>query len=149
APATIIAPSAIVLTATPTHPKCSTETGSISASATGGTGAFSYSKDGVNWQNSSAFTGLAAGPYSITAKDANGWTKTASVTINQAPPPIAFSATTTQPRCGLDGGSINASATGGTGIISYSKDGTTFQSSGLFTGLQAGTYSITAKDENG
>jgi hypothetical protein len=145
----IIAPSPITLIATPTQPKCSSQTGSINASATGGTGTFTYSKDGVNFKASGSFTGLSAGPYTITAQDGNGCMASMPLTINAAPPPMALSLTTVQPLCSTDTGSITASASGGTPAYTYSKDGVKFQTSGSFTGLSAGTCTVTVKDANG
>lgn len=49
---------------------------------------------------------------------------------------------------GQSNGSISASATGSTGFT-FSINGGAFQSSGNFTGLTAGTYTITAKNGSG
>ena len=46
-------------------------------------------------------------------------------------------------------GTIVASATGGTAPYTYSKNGTTFQSTATFSALAIGSYTITAKDANG
>lgn len=46
-------------------------------------------------------------------------------------------------------GSIEVSATGGTGPYTYSIDGGSFGGSAIFTGLCPGTYIITAKDSEG
>jgi len=51
--------------------------------------------------------------------------------------------------CEMANGSINATASGGTTPYSYSLDGINFQSSGVFSNLQALTYTITAKDALG
>jgi hypothetical protein len=52
--------------------------------------------------------------------------------------------------CAASNGSILATALGGTGIWEYSIDGgSTFQSAGLFTPLNKGTYTVIAKDSNG
>lgn len=58
--------------------------GSISVSASGSTG-FTYKLNNGNYQASGNFSGLAAGSYSVTAKDVNGCTKSQSVTIGAAP----------------------------------------------------------------
>jgi len=50
------------------------------------------------------------------------------------------------PNCGLNDGVISIDATGGTGQIVYSIDGTNFQSNGLFENLPKGTYTITISD---
>src|SRR6185295_7277934 len=111
-PATITVPPQIVLTATPTDPNCFGQTGSITASATGGTGAITYAIDGVTFQVSGTFSGLAAGTYTITAKDANACTVTQPATIT-VPPQIVLTATPTDPSCIGRNASITASATCG------------------------------------
>ena len=93
------------------------------------------------------FSGLAAGPYTITVKDANACTKTATITLGAAGAALAVTVTSTNPLCnGGATGTITATATGGTAPYTYSKDGTTFQSSNVFSGLLAGPYTITVKD---
>lgn len=87
---TLTAPNActgvtITVTATAGNaaPCATPATGTITASATGSTG-FTYSINGTSFQASGSFTGLAAGGYTVTAKDANGCTGTASVTVGSA-----------------------------------------------------------------
>ena len=46
-------------------------------------------------------------------------------------------------------GSVEVNGSGGTSPYSYSIDGTTFQTSGTFSGLSAGFYTITAEDSDG
>jgi gliding motility-associated-like protein len=61
--------------------------GAITINATGGIGPYTYSLDGVNFQTSNTFTGLAIGPKTITVKDASCgiMTKTVTVPTRQAP----------------------------------------------------------------
>src|SRR6266404_2979963 len=91
----ITQPSAITASASPTNPLCSGGTGSITVTASGGTGTLSYSKDGTNFQASNVFSGLAAGSYNITVKDANGCTTTTGATTITIPTAVnaSFSAT--------------------------------------------------------
>lgn len=124
--------------------------GSIVAAA--GTG-FTYSINNGAFQASGTFTNLAAGTYTITAKNSNNCTGSqqftvvagnacAGVTIN-----VTTMATMATP-CQAANGSISATATGSTGFT-YSLNGGAFQASGTFTNLAAGAYNITAKDANG
>jgi hypothetical protein len=143
----------ITVTGTTTNPTTQGGTnGTINATAAGGTGPYTYSKDGTNFQASGTFTGLAAGNFTITAKDANNCTGTGNFTLLSpcSGVTITVAGVLTHPSTqGGTNGVINATATGGTTPHTYSKDGTNFQASGSFTGLAAGNYTITAKDAIG
>lgn len=127
------APAQLVLTATPTQPKCFGELGSVALSATGGTGPYTY--------GGAATVNLTAGTYNYTVTDANGCTANASATINAAPAQLVLTATPTQPKCYGELGSVALLATGGTATYTYSDDAT--------TNLAAGTYNYTVTDANG
>lgn len=146
---TITEPSAIVITpGAKTNVSCNGgNNGSASVSATGGTGGYNYSWDTTPAQTTATATGLKAGTYTVTVKDANSCTKTQSVTITE---PDALIATISQTDVSCNGGS-NGSATvnvtGGTGTYTYSwspSGGTAATASGL----AAGTYTVTIKDAN-
>src|SRR5204862_73256 len=122
--------------------------GTITASGSGGTGALSYSIGGA-FQASGSFTGLAAGSYTVTVKDANGCTKTQPVTISN-PPAVTLSLDQVDPPCdGAATGGTVATGRGGTGARAYSKDGATYSTSGTFDNLAAGNYTIWVKDATG
>jgi large repetitive protein len=149
-PAPTCADKTIVITGTTTPTSGGTTTnGSITVSATGSTG-FTYSVGSGAFQASGNFTSIAAGTYTINAKDDAGCTSTKSFTVTAtACPTIAITAVVTQASSPANAnGAINATATGSTGIT-YSINTAPFQASGNFTGLNAGTYQITAKDVNG
>lgn len=59
-------PAPVVNAPAVTQPTCPVPTGTIVVNATGGT--LEYSKDGINWQSSSTFSGLAAGNYFISVR---------------------------------------------------------------------------------
>ncbi|MEA5461908.1 hypothetical protein VB796_22755 [Arcicella sp. LKC2W] len=141
--------SNITLTATPTNLTCKSNTsGQITLTATGGTSAYTYSKDGTNFQNGNTFTGLSAGNYTLTVKDANACSAMTTVTLTE-PAVLALSATPTNLTCKSNAtGQITLTASGGTSAYTYSKDGTNFQNSNTFTGLSAGNYTLTVKDAN-
>ncbi|PYK43005.1 MAG: hypothetical protein DME53_13670 [Verrucomicrobia bacterium] len=124
-------------------------TGSVTVAGSGGTAPYTYSIDGINFGNSGTFSNLAAGSYTITVKDANGCTTTQPVTIIQPASGLTASALATNPACSTGTGSITVTASGGTGALSYSIDGTNFQASNVFSGLASGSYTITVKDANG
>ncbi len=148
---TINSPAAIAATASSINPTCpGASNGSFAISATGGTGALTYSKDGGSYQQANSFTGLTAGTYNWSVKDANGCTKTGKVILTD-PAAITATATSTNPTYfGATNGSFVINAAGGTGTLTYSKNGgATYQASNSFTGLAAGTYNWVVKDANG
>ncbi|MBK7588841.1 MAG: T9SS type A sorting domain-containing protein [Bacteroidetes bacterium] len=139
---TINEPTPLVLTASATNALCNAANGSLTFSATGGTGLFTYTVNG-NIQTSPFATG--AGIYTIVATDINGCTTSSIQTINE-PTPIALAASATNALCNAANGSLTFNATGGTGIISYTVNGNA-QTSPFAT--VAGIYTIVATDING
>ncbi|PTX19320.1 gliding motility-associated-like protein [Pontibacter mucosus] len=145
----VAGPSA--LTASAKASTCGRADGEVTITGvTGGTGAYKYSKDGVNYQTSATLTGFVAGTHTVYAMDENKCVVSASVTVTDVAGPTAVAATSQPASCQNNDGSITVGrVTGGTADYTYSINGTTFQSSTTFTGLAAGTYTLTAKDKNG
>lgn len=141
----------IVVTATKVDPTTGQSNGSISATATGGTG-FTYSLNNGAFQASGIFSNLATGNYTITAKNSNGCTGTTQVVLGANNPcagvTVTVTLTKTDPALGQSNGSITATATGATGFT-YSLNNGVFQGSGTFSNLAAGIYNITAKSSAG
>jgi subtilisin-like proprotein convertase family protein len=116
--------------------------GRILVSANNGTAPYQYSLDGTNFQTGSLFTGLAAGTYNVTVRDAVGdFFSINNITINQ-PSAIMASASAT-------GGNVTVTASGGTGVLLYQIDGSAYQTNPNFAGITAGTHTINVKDQNG
>jgi hypothetical protein len=141
----------VVVTSTKVDPATGQTNGSITASATGGTG-FTYSLNNGAYQASGTFSALAAGNYTITAKNSNGCTGVTTATLVGTDPcagvTVVVSSTKVDPATGQSNGSITASATGGTGFT-YSLNNGAYQASGTFSGLATGNYTVTAKNSNG
>ncbi|RMG92629.1 MAG: hypothetical protein D6706_16565, partial [Chloroflexi bacterium] len=133
------------------YPYCWFNTGTITINATNAT---QYSiNGGATYSSSNVFTGLGSGTYYVVVRNSSGctasWPTPITITI---PPEIVISAINKIDVACFGGstGQIEITASGGTGSLSYSiNGGTTYQSSNLFTGLTAGTYSIMVKDGNG
>ncbi|MCB9187811.1 MAG: gliding motility-associated C-terminal domain-containing protein [Flavobacteriales bacterium] len=145
-------PTSLSHTAIGTDPQCNGDSnGSITFSVSGGTPPYEYSTDGGStWTTSNPVTGLASGTYSTVVRDVTLTTSTpVSVTLTN-PSAISMSSSGSNPICNPGTGSINITASGGTGTLQYSIDGgTSFQATGSFTGLAANTYNIIVEDING
>lgn len=145
----------IAVTSTTNNPTTAGGTnGSIAAAATGGSG-FTFNINGGAFQASGTFSNLAAGSYTIVAKNASGCTGSAIFTLT-APNACAGvtiavvnTSTGTIPCEATNSGTITAAASGGGGSFTYSINGGAFQASNLFSNLAAGNYTVTAKDVNG
>lgn len=152
APTTLTDPPALVISsATFTNPNCGSSDGTITIMAAGGTGALQFSIDnGVTFQATNNFTGLAAGTYLIVVEDATGCQQTFSATLTSPGGPTITAVVANDEACGLSDGDITITASGGTGALQYSIDnGVTFQAGGSFAGLGAATYTIIVEDAAG
>lgn len=121
----ITQPTPLTITSTGTDAHCSQADGTLTTSASGGTATYTY-----NWYtdagltssagSGSSLTGLVAGTYYLETIDGNGCTILDNVTINDLAGPtvsaIVNADATNITSC--DGDAI-ASATGGTGTITY------------------------------
>jgi hypothetical protein len=138
-PVTITQPTAIIASASAGTIACNGGTTTLTATAGGGTSPYTYSLDGTTFQAGNTFT-VSAGTYSVTIKDANGCTATATaVTITQ---PTAITATTaiTNVLCnGASTGSVIITPSGGTAPYTITPAQTL---------LAAGSYTFTVKDAN-
>jgi len=128
-----------------TDAACGALDGEIDITATGAT---QYSIDGgTTFQPTGSFAGLVASPYDIVVQDANGCQADSVISVENANGPTIDNVVVVDPNCGALNGSIDVTATGAAG---YSIDGgTTIQTTGLFTGLGAGTYDIAVGDLSG
>ena len=138
--------------------------GIITVTASGGTGALAYQLQeqpgNTTGSVSGVFTGLHAGSYTVKVTDLNGCNVTTAAVVIDNPPalaaPIAITSNYNGARISCNGASdgvITVTATGGTGVLTYVLDqnpaNITGAASGVFTGLPAGTYSVTVTDING
>ncbi len=146
---TLTEPSAITYSANATDENCGAGDGGLTITASGGTGALTYSIDGgANFQASGTFTGLSAGVYNVVIEDASGCQTTGTETVGSAGGAVITLVSGTDPGCfGDSDGAITVVASGGSGALQYSIDGgSTFQANGTFTGLTSGTYNIVVED---
>lgn len=146
---TVTQPALLSVTTTPTNINCyGAGNGSITATASGGTGGYTYAWLPSGGSGPTA-SGLSPGTYTVTVTDANGCTRTSSATITQ---PTQLTATiTAQTNVSCYGGANGtATVTGGGGTGAYTYAWAPSGGSGATgTGLGAGTYTVTLTDANG
>ncbi len=147
-PFTITEPIAITAAPNTTPVNChGTNTGAINLNPSGGVLPYSFTwSNGASTQN---ITNLIAGSYSVTIKDKNGCTLIVGpIVITE---PVAINATSTINNVSCNGTSTGSIAltniTGGTAPYSYSWN--TGATTGIISGLAAGSFTVTIKDFNG
>ncbi len=125
-------------------------TGSITINPTaGGVGPYQYALNAGPFGGSNAFTGLTAGTYSVTIRDANLCTLTLTNIVVNEPAVITGTPAVVNVTCGSNNGSITINGTsGGVGPYQYSLNAGPFQLSNVFGSLAAGTYTVTIQDAN-
>jgi gliding motility-associated-like protein len=123
-------------------------TGSATVTGAGGIAPYEYKIGSGSFQTSDTFTSLTAGEFTVTIQDANLCTSTVDVTINEPALGLSGSVTAqTDAACyGSSDGTVTVAGSGGTEPYSYSIDATNYQVDGVFTGLSAGSYTITVRD---
>jgi len=122
--------------------------GSVTVAGIDGTSPYQYDIGAGN-QASGTFSGLAAGSYTVTITDDNGCQTTVPVTITE--PTLLTSSITAQTNVSCNGGSdgiVTIAGAGGTPPYQYDI-GSGNQASGTFSGLAAGSYTVTITDDNG
>ena len=136
----------VSLAATPTN--CGANTGTVTASATGGTTAYTYAWT-PNAGSGGTISNLAAGSYSVVATDAQGCTANGNATVNTNNGPSISVVNSSNVTCfGSSNGSATVTGTGGTGTLTYS-----WAPGGLTgatqTTLAPNTYTVTVTDAGG
>lgn len=155
---TITQPALISVSNVLTQPTC-IEDGSVIITATGGTGAYTYTIAQPNGapnlgpQTSNTFTGLAEiGVHTITITDANGCIATDTfTTVASSNPTASIDAASDLCYSSSNAGSatIVVGATGGVAPYFYSINGGPLRTSNTFTDLIPGSYIFTVTDANG
>lgn len=128
---------------------CGNNDGAITATAGGGTPPYTYSVDGIHFQNSNLFTGLAGGNYTVLVMDASGNIQLlANQIAGDGCPPLTATAVETNASCTDNDGTITITAGGGTAPYLYSIDGTHWQAADNYT-VAPGSYIVTVRDTKG
>ncbi|MDG2431867.1 T9SS type B sorting domain-containing protein [Flavobacterium sp.] len=130
----------------------------ITLNAVGGNGSYTYtSSPATGTFAGNVFTTSTPDSYTFTVTDTSGNSCTASTTTaivitTPVKPDITGIAQTQTIKCNGDATGafkVTIDATQGVAPFQYSIDGTTFQTSDTFTGLVAGTYTVTLRDAKG
>ncbi len=136
-------PAPIVISISKVNVKCGGKsTGKATATVSGGVAPYQYQWNTTPVQTNAVATGLPAGIYTVTVTDANGCTKTKSVTITENPPLViviqqSFDHATAVP-------------SGGVPPYTYKWNTVPAQTNSTATGLICGnTYKVTVTDSKG
>ncbi|MBI1225086.1 MAG: hypothetical protein GC192_07585 [Bacteroidetes bacterium] len=152
---------------------CVGESTTISASASGGSGSFSYDwSNGLGNGISHNITPSITTTYTVTVTSSGGCTSTAQVTVtvnfcsencsdgidndgdglvdcDDSECGLGSSANVVDTDCSASNGSVTLIATGGSGTYEFSSNNTTWQSSNTFSNLSPGNYTYYIRNASG
>ncbi|NNC33884.1 MAG: Two component regulator three Y domain-containing protein, partial [Croceitalea sp.] len=128
---------------------CGASTVDVDLETSGGTAPYRFSLDGgasfsTNYSSSTSFSVTTSGTYNLLIEDANGCQRTASVDVVDIPPPT-FTTTAFDANCGgANDGQIVVNVTNSLGynIVFSIDNGSTYQTSNVFSNLAAGSYEV-------
>lgn len=119
-------------------------------SASGGTQPYSWSVNGSPFTTNTTYSNISSGNYLIEVKDANGCSRTKTVTISDSPGPTAVVVTPAPTACFQSIGSVQiGTVTGGTPAYDYSINGSPFTTTKNYPGLPTTNYVVVVRDANG
>lgn len=136
----------LVAAAVPTS--CSVANGQLIAAASAGLAPYEYSLDNQLYQTVPAFSGLAAGGYTVYVKDGKGCVTSTRVVVGASDGPI-LTAVATAAGCDQQSGTIALTVQNGVAPYSYRIAGQPFQPVALFSQLPPGIYAMEVKDQQG
>jgi gliding motility-associated-like protein len=125
--------------------------GQVTVAAAPGSGQppYEYSLDGGAFQASGTFTNITLGNHVVRIRDGLLCVFDVPFTITQPTVLMGSVGSQTDVNCfGGSDGSLTISALGGTPPYEYSLNGGLYQASNIFTGLPAGLYTVTIRDNN-
>lgn len=141
-------------TVTPAATTCAgVNNGTITVTPTSGTGTYEYSLDGGPWQTSNIFNGLAPATYTVRIRQSGVCLSANIPAVVTAGGGIQATITQTPTACtGASTGTVTVTPTNGVGPYTYIIDGgmpQTFAGAHTFTGLAAGSHTVTITDDIG
>lgn len=150
--AVTLLPNSLALTATQTDILCKgSATGKIDASASNGSTPYQFAIDSNPFQGATSFNGLAAGSHTVRVKDAGGCIVSKSIIISEPATVVQSTVQGYDLSCNASGdGHITAQASGGSPSYTITLNPGNIQKTGVssadFTGLSAGSYTVTVAD---
>lgn len=144
----VVGEGCLTLGAVSVNGRCGLDNGSVTGQVVGGYPPYQYSLNGSTFQAPATFTGLGAGMYTITVKDAHGATASTQIPISVAPSPV-LSLSGTAVSCASDDGTITALGSGSTGPYTFSLDNVHFATASVFSSLDTGLHKVWVKDAAG
>jgi gliding motility-associated-like protein len=123
--------------------------GSIEINGVGGIPPYDYKLGSGSWGSNNVFTNLSAGSYNLRVRDDNNCVFNQTFILNEPSPLNLSLLDQTNVYCNISNtGSIEVVANGGQSPFTYSLDAGPGQSSGLFSNLSSGNYSVNVIDNN-
>jgi len=126
---------------------CTSNNGTATVTASGGTPNYTYAWS-PSGGNASGATGLAAGSYTVIVSDASGCIYSTSTTVGVNSGNVTATTTSTAALCGLNNGTATAIATGGNPAYTYNWM-PTGGNAATANNLSSGTYTVIITDVNG
>ena len=125
-------------------------TGAVTLLASGGNNStYTYKKDASTSNTTGVLTGLAMGTYVFTVTDGNNCETTKSVTITE-PTPLSIGMVNITPATCSTGGTVVVTGTsGGNGAYTFKLTALLNNTTGAFTNIAGGNYTLTVTDANG
>ncbi len=146
-------PAFVVTAAITQQINCTTGSATIETTVgAGATAPLEYSLDGLSFQTSNIFTGLGAGDYTITVRDANQCTATVDQTVTSSSELNDLTFLTSNIDCSTGATDVQITVQGGQSPFSYRITAPTVISNGpsdSFTALTPNTYTFEVTADNG
>ena len=143
-------PSAIVTTIV--NEKCTLSNGQVTlGNVTGGVSPYQYNFNNLGYSNTTLYSGLSAGSYSLLVKDVNGCILTANnIVITNATGPTNVSISKVDEKCSGSNGQITiGNVTGGTAPYQFDFNEAGYNATLVHSNLPANSYTLSVVDANG
>ncbi len=134
---------------TPEGTICGEDNGSFTVTANNSNGITYSLNEGMTFQDENLFDSLPAGTYSILIMDEDGCTATGETVIDPSFPPVIDAIDVEDNLCDSLVGTINISASAGSGNLNYFLNNDTIPGLPTYSNLDGGMYLVTVVDEDG